>query len=286
MMRPRRELNIFSISALDLFASAMGAFILIAVILFPYYLKNNEVVAERDQARKELAETRRDLADARRAQAAAEQKARDAEARAKASAEESARLKERNTQLERQARTASVVSLLGLTTNAKSFVILVDMSGSMHDHAQVVFRTFERILEPMDASMRLQIIGFSAPANNIPRLIQWRPGLTLTALTPEAKQQAIAFVRELAQRFDGGTPTQTALREALKYSAQAIILMSDGAPTDNPIQEILDDITRVNGGRMEIDTVAIGDYNKYPPLVLFLQELAKRNRGAFTGVSG
>ena len=62
--------------------------------------------------------------------------------------------------------------------------------------------------------------------------------------------------------------------------------MSDGAPTDNPIQEILDDITRVNGGRMEIDTVAIGDYNKYPPLVLFLQELAKRNRGAFTGVSG
>jgi multidrug efflux pump subunit AcrA (membrane-fusion protein) len=286
MMRPRRELNIFSISALDLFASAMGAFILIAVILFPYYLKNNEVVAERDQARKELAETRRDLADARRAEAAAEQKAREAEARAKASAEEAGRLKERNAELERQARASTVVSLLGLTTNAKSFVILVDMSESMHAYTEVVFRTFERVLEPMDASMRLQIIGFSAPANNIPRLIQWRPGLTLTALTPAAKQEALAFARGLAQRFDGGTPTQTALREALKYSAQAIILLSDGAPTDNPINVILDDISQANGGRMEIDTVAIGDYNKYPALVYFLQTLAKRNRGAFTGVSG
>ena len=32
-----RELNIFSMSALDLFASAMGAFILIAFVLFPYF---------------------------------------------------------------------------------------------------------------------------------------------------------------------------------------------------------------------------------------------------------
>ena len=34
---PRRELNIFSMSALDLFASALGAFILIAVVIFPYF---------------------------------------------------------------------------------------------------------------------------------------------------------------------------------------------------------------------------------------------------------
>ena len=32
-----REINIFSMSALDLFASALGAFILIAVVLFPYF---------------------------------------------------------------------------------------------------------------------------------------------------------------------------------------------------------------------------------------------------------
>ena len=39
MRRPSRQVNVFSVSALDLFASAMGAFIILAVILFPYYLK-------------------------------------------------------------------------------------------------------------------------------------------------------------------------------------------------------------------------------------------------------
>ena len=293
MMRPRRELNIFSISALDLFASAMGAFILIAVILFPYYLKNHEVVAERDQARQELAETRRALAaaeaEARAAAAraaAAEARAREAESRAKVAADEAARLKERNTALERQARESSVFALLGITTRAKSFVVLVDMSGSMRAYTQVMVETIERLLAPMDQSVRLQIIGYHAPANNVPRLVQWRPGVTLTALSPQAKQDALSFARGLAQRFDGGTPTETALREALKYPAQAIILLSDGAPTDNKINVILDDVTRANNGRMEINTVAIGDYNKLPVLVYFLQTLAKRNRGAFTGVSG
>ncbi|MCP3975928.1 MAG: VWA domain-containing protein, partial [bacterium] len=40
--RRNRELNVFSLSALDLFAGAMGAFILIAVVLFPYYLKETK----------------------------------------------------------------------------------------------------------------------------------------------------------------------------------------------------------------------------------------------------
>ena len=32
-----KEINIFSMSALDLFASALGAFILMTVILLPYF---------------------------------------------------------------------------------------------------------------------------------------------------------------------------------------------------------------------------------------------------------
>ena len=37
MKRRSREISIFSVSALDLFASALGAFILIAVVMFPYF---------------------------------------------------------------------------------------------------------------------------------------------------------------------------------------------------------------------------------------------------------
>ena len=61
-MRARsREINIFSMSALDLFASALGAFILIAVVLFPYFPNTGdspervaEVRAQLEQARSEL----------------------------------------------------------------------------------------------------------------------------------------------------------------------------------------------------------------------------------------
>lgn len=37
MKRRNREISIFSMSALDLFASALGAFILIAIVMFPYF---------------------------------------------------------------------------------------------------------------------------------------------------------------------------------------------------------------------------------------------------------
>ena len=37
MKRRNREINIFSMSALDLFASALGAFILIAIVIFPHF---------------------------------------------------------------------------------------------------------------------------------------------------------------------------------------------------------------------------------------------------------
>ena len=54
MRRPNRQIDIFSISALDLFASALGAFILVSIILFPYYLKDrkaDEGLAVEKQAR-------------------------------------------------------------------------------------------------------------------------------------------------------------------------------------------------------------------------------------------
>ena len=47
MKRKSRELSIFSMSALDLFASALGAFILIAVVMFPYF-PNTGTADQRD----------------------------------------------------------------------------------------------------------------------------------------------------------------------------------------------------------------------------------------------
>lgn len=42
--RKNREINIFSMAALDLFACALGAFFLLMIILFPYYKKDNQLL--------------------------------------------------------------------------------------------------------------------------------------------------------------------------------------------------------------------------------------------------
>ncbi len=49
MKRKNREINIFSMSALDLFASAMGAFMLIALVSLPYYLNTSKSAVEADK---------------------------------------------------------------------------------------------------------------------------------------------------------------------------------------------------------------------------------------------
>lgn len=68
MKKRSREINIFSMSALDLFASALGAFILITVILFPYFpntgdseIRVAEVQAKLEKAREELRKTKEAL---------------------------------------------------------------------------------------------------------------------------------------------------------------------------------------------------------------------------------
>ena len=53
MRRRNRELSIFSMSSLDLFASALGAFILLTIVVFPYFL-NTGMASRPDPARQQV----------------------------------------------------------------------------------------------------------------------------------------------------------------------------------------------------------------------------------------
>lgn len=72
MKRRNREINVFSMSALDLFASALGAFILLAIVIFPYFPNTTRVPAPTSPAppaldlQQQLEEVRRQLADTQR----------------------------------------------------------------------------------------------------------------------------------------------------------------------------------------------------------------------------
>lgn len=66
--RPNRQIEIFSMSVLDMFGSALGAFILIAVILFPFYNQSQQVDQKKenvDALKKQLEKTREQIRLAR-----------------------------------------------------------------------------------------------------------------------------------------------------------------------------------------------------------------------------
>lgn len=51
-----KEINVFNMSALDLFASALGAFILITLVLFPYFPNTGDSQERVDEVKAQLAE--------------------------------------------------------------------------------------------------------------------------------------------------------------------------------------------------------------------------------------
>jgi len=300
MRTPDRNTAVFSTSAIDRFTSALGAFILLVMLLFPYYRnagddaaysKTEDIMQQRRLAAGEIEEL---LADQRLAQSELQELGlvnRGIEARISRIRNQMADIKTQLAEVpvvapepveeiieepEPEALTPGVeFSILGLATDAKSFVIVIDMSGSMLAYSSLMIKSVLEVLEPLDESNEFAIIGY-----------QGNPSPTgLIQATPENLEVARAFTESLARRFSGSTPTHYALLSALQYSAKSIILMSDGEPDNSP-GFIIQDIASLNRfEQKEIHTVAIGDYTQNRGLVMFLQELARQNGGDFVGVS-
>lgn len=283
MKRRSREINVFSLSAIDLFACAMGAFILLSLILFQYYLKAQQIpepvrIDPNAKLEDQIKQMRQAL-DAAQAQiqqvtAAAASAQADAQAAVDALRAESSR----NRQL----------AFLGIVTQAKSFVILVDMSKSMEDYDHLARKILGELVGQMDGGYRCQIIGFQGHVKDRmqPTLTAWQPTGQLAAMNDAARNAALAFGDSLVGRFASGTPTYLALQTALNYDVEAIFILTDGEPTDiQDWSEINTRITRENAGRKKIYTVAVGNYRRLPDLVSFLDELSRKNGGKFLGVS-
>jgi hypothetical protein len=304
---PDRDTAVFSTSAIDLFASALGAFILLVMLLFPYYrhageddsfsrtqsvmekrrlastelqdleasqeklLSELEQLTETNQGREQqISRLRKELLDVRNQLAAIPVDITEPV--------------EIEAEPEPQALTHGVeFSILGLATEVKSFVIVVDMSGSMLQYEDLMVNSVLEILEPLDESNEFAIIGYHG--NPQPVLWSFPNGRKLVPATKENLQLADTFTHSLVRKFVGSTPTHFALQAALEYPASAIILMSDGEP-NTPPGFIIESITQLNQFRQtEIHSVAIGQYTHNRNLVLFMQTLARLNGGDFVGVS-
>lgn len=307
MRRPGRETTVFTTSAIDLFASALGAFILLVMILFPYY--RNAGSDDAFSRTQEIQERRRLAAgmieDMLADQSSSESEVQDLDEANRGIEAALSRLRQQTADIKSQLAAVPVVapepveevieqpepealvagvefSILGLATEAKKFVIVVDMSGSMISYSDLMIQSVLEVLEPLDSSNEFAIVGYQGN----PAPVLWTfPDRGLVQATPDKLEAARDFTRGLARRFSGSTPTHYALLSALQYPAEAIILMSDGEP-DNAPGFIIQDIAGLNRfERKEIHTVAIGDYTQNRGLVMFLQTLARQNDGDFVGVS-
>ncbi len=174
-------------------------------------------------------------------------------------------------------------SILGLATEKKSFVIVVDMSGSMIEYEGLMKKSVLEILSAFNETNEFAIIGYQG--NPQPVLWALPNNNTLLRATPQNLKLGEAFIKELSRQFGGSTPTHFALQAALELKSQAVILLSDGEP-NSPPGYVIESIGNLNQFRQtEIHTVAIGDYTHNRNLVLFMQTLARVNGGDFVGVT-
>jgi len=308
MRRPGRETTVFTTSAIDLFASALGAFILLVMILFPFY--QNAGSDDAFSRTQEIQDRRRllsgEIADLLSDQQIAQSEIQDMNQANRGIEAAISRVRRQMADIRTQLAAEPVIapepveeiieepepealvagvefSILGLATEAKSFVIVVDMSGSMLSYTDLMVKSVLEVLDPLDESNDFAIIGYQG--NPSPVLWTYPGRSDLAQATPANLAAARDFVLSLARRFAGSTPTHYAILSAMQYPADAIILMSDGEP-DNAPGFILQDVAGLNRFEgKEIHTVAIGDYTQNRGLVMFLQTLARQNGGDFVGVS-
>jgi hypothetical protein len=311
-VRSRRRLHeVYSLSAIDLFASAMGAFIIISIILMPDYQK--EVRSQGDleylealagQTEALLDDTRAGREAAERALFAAQTRHRRLQARfAEVSAELQTLEAENQARLDQppppppapevvddEGSNLVTFRFLGLKTDRKRILFLVDMNRFLAPHDQLVRDTVVRAMESLQAGYQFAILGFQQQDSG-PRYYRWPADGSLAAMNPRTRSEAKAFLDGLAGRFQGASSVLAAFETAFRSEADAIILVSDGLPNpafNNGLSpgRLVRSITVANSQGKEVHAVTVGDYFKYRGTVEFMESLARANGGGFLALSG
>ena len=300
MKKSSRELNIFSMSTLDLFASAMGAFILITLVLFPYVLNtsdSDEQVAEiKAQFEERMAQVKAQVEEQAEEQQPPIPNTGDSDEQvAEVKAQFEGQIEAMENQVEAlQYIIDSIPVLLGIKTQATKFVFVIDMSGSLNltdpmyhgkypdgrDHRQSMILSLEAMLTGFKTAIELAMIGFHVPDGYNVRLHYWLTDRTYFRVKNiRNRDRVMSEIKKWMDLVYGGTPTLEALKGALALNPEEIILLTDGQPDDD-WRSVVNTITRLNTQKIPIHAIAVGDYVAHRDLIDFLLELTKRNNGS------
>ena len=311
-MRTRlRNLGVFSLSAIDLFASAMGAFIIITIILMPDYQKEVRLEGHLEYIESLAGQTEALLNDTELgteatlvALATAQTRQLELQAEQEIMSSEletiDALLQAHNDEppppppspVETEAELGSnlvTFRFLGLKTDKTRILLMVDMNKYLSEHEALVARTVARALDSLKSGYEFGILGFQQ-LDSGPRYHRWPESGELVEMNGSNRAEAMRFVRQLSGKFEGSSSLQKAFDVAFASPAEAMILISDGLPNPTyngglPPRALIQDIVLKNTLGREIHAVTIGDYFKYKGTVDFMESLARANSGGFLALA-
>jgi hypothetical protein len=272
-MRKRRQIELFSISFLDLLSGALGAVIILYVaipknkpVAVPKIEVSQEIISqELNESNKELAKLKAQLADVTE----------------KLALIESAKLK---------AETGGKNLDIGFKFKGKEILFIIDTSYSMieEDRMGQVKAGMKMLITSLAPDYKLEVIRYP--------FTDRAPFKTLWGLARENTQinQMDIFDFIYTLRPSGGTPTRDVLLFALKnYNKLSdIVLLTDGAPTfhnsnkKDDVYDILRAVREENGNKVQINCIGVGSEmtkDKTSDRYKFLSALANESGGFFVG---
>ena len=311
MRSRRRALEVYSLSAVDLFASAMGAFIIITIILMPDYQKEVrsqgdleylEELAGKTQAM--LDQTEEGSKDILEALLAAQTRQQELQAEQEIVSSEletlDAKQQARNDQPpppppspvvtpDKEGSNQVTFRFLGLKTDRKRILFMVDMNKYLAGYESLVRRTVIRGMESLQSGYEFAILGFQQQDSG-PKYYRWPADGSLANMSDRTRSEAIGFLNGLSNEFEGSSSLVSAFQVGFQSPADAIILISDGLPNpafNNNLSggSLIRSITVANSKGKEIHAVTVGDYFKYRGTVEFMESLARANSGGFLALA-
>lgn len=310
-----------SVSALDLFASSLGVFMLLAVMLFPYYLKKpaldrdiatataalTSATRSRDAAALAEAQAKQRIADADAALAAAKARQETATAAAAEAAASRAR---------REAEAAAAVLATpvptptpappapapppanatkpGIAIGPLDLVLVMDTTGSMGDELAEVQASLLgtlKVLARLTGSLRVGFVAYKDQGEAyVTRIFSLRP------VTGNQAEEIVSFVRSI--QAGGGGDDPEAVDEALAAAvampwrsdaAGRIILIGDARAHPNAVARALALASQFQASSPSptttrtVTTVFAG---QNPLDRVFFQKVAEAGGGAFAQNKG
>lgn len=277
-MRKRRQIELFSLSFLDLISGALGA----VIILYVAIPKAKTKEIPKDDTVKEI--LKKDLASSREQMEIMRKELEDAKAKLAAIPAPVETPPEK-------AVAGGLDADIGFKFKGKNIVFIIDTSASMREDARMtqVKAGLKMLLTSLPSSYKIEVVQFPL-GERAPFRSMWG-----TTKSFEGMNRYDTFDFIYALNPAGGTPTRDTLMFVLKNydNLSDIVLLTDGAPSyhnsnkKDDIYEILRLVREANKSpQVQINTIGVGDdflTDKTSEQYKFLSMLSSENNGFFVG---